>query len=132
MKKAIIALLILAVCGVLYLTFQGPAETIHLSEMVKEFVGYKGNLLQFRSDVHYFEYFIVGTVLAVLGLSMKWRAWIPGIIGCIFGLLDEVIKILLPTREFGSLDLIKDCIGTWTAISLVYAFNRVFKERKNP
>ena len=37
-----------------------------------------------------------------------------------FGLLDEVIKIALPTSEFGAVDLIKDFVGIWGAVGLVY------------
>ena len=44
----------------------------------------------------------------------------PGVIGCVFGLIDETIKIFLPTREFGAVDLVKDFIGVWVGLAIVY------------
>ncbi len=35
------------------------------------------------------------------------------------GLMDEAIKILLPTREFDAVDLVKDCIGVAIAVGIV-------------
>lgn len=32
-------------------------------------------------------------------------------VGCGIGLIDESIKVLLPTREFDFVDLVKDCVG---------------------
>ena len=116
-------------CGVMFLTFQGPAQTTRFSETVREWTGYKGDSVHFRSDINYVEYFIVGLVVAVFGLSMGWKAWKPEVIGCGFGLLDEVIKIALPTREFGSVDLIKDFIGVWVAVAIVYGGKRLSRNR---
>lgn len=130
MKKVSIVLLVLVVCGVLFLTFQGPKQTTYLSETVREWVGYKGDSVHFRSDVHYVEYFIVGLVVAVFGLSMRWKFWISGFIGCGFGLLDEVIKIALPTREFGPVDLIKDFVGIWVAVGLVCGVRWLSRNKK--
>lgn len=129
MKKVSIVLLALVVFGVLISTFQGPTQTTYLSETVRGWVGYKGDSVHFRSDVNYVEYFIVGLVMAVFGLSMRWKFWILGVIGCGFGLLDEVIKIALPTREFSSVDLIKDFAGIWMAVGLVYGISRIKKEK---
>ena len=36
-----------------------------------------------------------------------------------FGLLDESIKILLPTREFSAVDLVKDFIGAGIAFEVI-------------
>jgi hypothetical protein len=129
LKKVSIVLLALVVFGVLISTFQGPTQTTYLSETVRGWVGYKGDSVHFRSDVNYVEYFIVGLVMAVFGLSMRWKFWILGVIGCGFGLLDEVIKIALPTREFSSVDLIKDFAGIWMAVGLVYGISRIKKEK---
>ena len=54
--------------AVVFLTLQGPKETMALSESFREWfrkIGYKGNANQFRSDVQLIEYFIVG-IAAVL------------------------------------------------------------------
>lgn len=110
------------------MSFQGPTQTIRLSETVREWVGYEGDSVHFRSDVHYVEYFIVGIAVAVFGLNMRWKAWLPGVIGSGFGLLDEVIKIALPTREFGLMDLIKDFIGVWAAVAVVYGVHMIIRK----
>ena len=48
-------------------------------------------------------------------------------LGCGFGALDELIKIVLPTREFGGVDLIKDFIGVWVAVVIVYLVSYLVK-----
>ena len=119
-KKFIAVLLVIIVfSAVLFLTFQGPEETTSLSEKVRIWIGYKGNPVQFRSDVHLVEYFIVGVAAIVLAWTMGWRLWVGAIIACGFGLLDETIKIFLPTREFGVVDLIKDFIGIAIALGIL-------------
>ena len=74
MKKFTTILLVLMACGVMFLTFQGPTQTTRLSETVREWTGYKGDSVHFRSDINYVEYFVVGLVVAVFGLSMGWKA----------------------------------------------------------
>ena len=61
-----------------------------------------------------------GLVVGVFGIERGWKIWIPGVLGCGFGALDETIKIFLPTREFGAVDLVKDCIGVWVGLAIVY------------
>ena len=34
-------------------------------------------------------------------------------LGCGFGRLDEGIKVLLATREFDIVDIVKDWVGVW-------------------
>lgn len=132
LKIPAMILLLIVAGAVLYLTFQGPQETTSLSEAFREkamLLGYKGDALQFRSDIHLVEYFIVGIAVAIFGIVMNYPIWIPGVIGCGFGLMDECIKILLPTREFSAVDLIKDCIGVWAAVAVVYGVKWGRKER---
>ena len=120
MSKKIIAgiLTALVIGAVLFLTLQGPEETTALSESVRKWIGYQGSGAAFRSDVHLIEYFIVG--LAVIGLAriLGWKLWTGVLFACAFGLLDEGIKILLPTREFGMVDLVKDFFGVFAALGV--------------
>lgn len=48
-------------------------------------------------------------------------------IGCVFGLLDELIKIALPTREFDGIDLIKDFVGVVASVAIVYGIRWVLR-----
>ena len=134
MRKILTVMLLLIVAGaVLYLTFQNPQETTSLSEAFREkamLIGYKGDSIRFRSDIHLVEYFIVGIAVAVFGIVMKYPVWIPGVMGCGFGLIDECIKILLPTREFEAVDLIKDCAGVWLAVAVVYGVGWMIGRRE--
>lgn len=134
MRKILTVMLLLIVAGaVLYLTFQSPQETTSLSEAFREkamLIGYKGGSIRFRSDIHLVEYFIVGIAVAVFGIVMKYPVWIPGVMGCGFGLIDECIKILLPTREFDAVDLIKDCAGVWLAVAVVYGVGWMIGRRE--
>lgn len=40
-------------------------------------------------------------------------------VGCCVGLIDESIKVLLPTREFDFVDLVKDWGGVAAAVVTV-------------
>ena len=70
LKKVVSGQVLLAVvCRVLFLTFQGPHETVR---MWVAKMGYKRGPLEFRSDSHLIEYFVLGVVIAVffvLGLK---------------------------------------------------------------
>jgi len=130
-KKYIAGLFALAVfSAVLFLTFQGPQETTSLSESVRTWIGYKGDSVHFRSDVHYIEYFIVGVASIVLAWTLGWRLWVGAIIACGFGLLDETFKIFLPTREFSGIDLIKDVIGIAVALGILTLVKHVKDKQK--
>lgn len=47
------------------------------------------------------------------------------LIGCGVGLIDEGIKVLLPTREFDATDLMRDFIGMVLAVGIVGLIRRV-------
>lgn len=107
-------LLLLVVFGVIFLTLQGPEDTVRLSESFRKValqIGYTGDARQFRSDVHIIEYFIVGLFAVIFVKSIGIKIWIGIVSTCIIGILDETVKILLPTREFSFIDLIKDFAG---------------------
>ena len=107
-------LLIGMIVAMLFLTFQDSAGTVKLSEGIRlwvEKLGIKTEFHSFRSNAHLLVYFVFGIVLSLFGgeLGLKW--WIVLLLGIGFGLLDESLKILLPTREFEVLDLIRNWIG---------------------
>lgn len=45
-------------------------------------------------------------------------------VGCCVGLIDEGIKVLLPTREFDFVDLVKDWVGIGLAAFVVLILKR--------
>lgn len=131
MKDKIICglLLCFVIISVLVLACQTPEQTFAVSETVRGWafkIGYTRGALEFRSDVHLIEYFIVGVALTAFAIAMKWKLWLAGIAGCCFGLTEEIIKIFLPTREFGAVDLIKDCVGVWLAVLFVYGITKLW------
>jgi len=46
------------------------------------------------------------------------------LIGCGIGLVDESIKMLLPTREFDFVDLVKDWVGVTAAMLVIWLIKR--------
>lgn len=122
MKRIIAGVVLIAVIGgVLFLTLQGPKETTELSDKVWKKaakLGYKGTKTQFRSDFHMVEYFVVGIVMILFCLAMGWKMVTGACIACALGLLEETLKIFLPTREFSWIDFGKDCIGVGIAFVL--------------
>lgn len=130
MKKILAGILtVLVLSCVVFFTLQGPKETTALSENVRKWIGYKGTGKAFRSDVHLVEYFIVG--FAVIGLAklLGWKRWTGVLAACVFGLLDEGLKVLLPTREFGVIDLIKDFFGAFAALGVWYLADKISAEK---
>ena len=45
-------------------------------------------------------------------------------VGCCVGLIDEGIKVLLPTREFDFVDLVRDWIGVSVAAGTIAIIKR--------
>lgn len=135
MKKiAASILLVLVLASVLFLALQGPTETNDLSNKVRRFftsLGYKGNNRQFRSDFHLIEYFAVGIASILFCRAMGWKIWIGLVITCLFGFLEETLKIFLPTREFGVVDFVKDCIGALIASVIVFSVVSVKRLRQH-
>ena len=129
-KKTAAIFLILALLMVLFFTFQNPEQSRDLSEAVRswlESIGIDVEYKSLRSNIHILEYFIVG--LAVCGYCRK--PWIGALIGCGIGLLDECLKVFLPGREFSTGDLIKDYVGIWVAVGLVYVGSRIRQVKKS-
>jgi len=136
MTKKIITgiLLLLILSAVLYLALQGPQETTSLSnafyQKAKE-LGYTGTHLQFRSDIHLPEYFIVALAAMLFCRAMGQKPYIGAAGACLFGLLEETIKIFLPTREFGPRDLLMDLTGAALALFLFLTVTAI-RRNKHP
>ena len=135
MKKVIAGLLLVVIlAGVLFLALQGPKETTELSENVRKWflkLGYRGTASQFRSDFHLIEYFVVGLALMFFACAAHIRLWKALIAGCFIGLLEETLKIFLPTREFSATDWLKDCTGIAAAFLLVVLIRAVYHRIKH-
>lgn len=126
-KTAYGILLAFVLISILLLTLQGPEGTVRLSETVRlqfEKIGYQSDFHAFRSDAHLVVYFILGAALGLFGRTCGWRWWIAAALGCGFGLLDEGIKVLLPTREFDAVDLLKDWIGIGLGTAAVWMLTK--------
>lgn len=109
------------IVGIFYLTLQAPDETICLSNTVSEWLkklGLHTDSHALRSNAHLVEYFLLGIVLTLLGRSMGWKTWRAIAIGCACGVVDECLRIFLPTREFDGGDLLKDFVGIAVAATI--------------
>lgn len=118
-KKTAAVFFALAVCMVLFFTFQRPEQSRDLSEAVRiwlEKIGIQVEYKELRSNIHVLEYFIVGLAVCGVCRSRGWKVWVGAVIGCGIGVVDEGIKVLLPGREFSSGDLIRDFIGILCAV----------------
>jgi len=120
LKKRVYGILLAAaVIAILLLTFQDSAGTVRLSEGLQlwlERFGLKSDFHSFRSNAHLILYFLFGIVLCLYGRECGWHWWAILAVGCCVGLIDESIKVLLPTREFDFVDLVKDWVGVAVAI----------------
>lgn len=128
LKKIIYGiLLIAAVIAILFLTFQDSAGTVRLSEGLRlwlERFGVHSDFHSFRSNAHLVLYFIFGLILTLFGRKFGWSWWMILAVGVGVGLIDESIKVLLPTREFDVVDLIKDWIGVAVAVGVNLAIGK--------
>ena len=118
-KRVYGILLIAAALTILLLTLQDSAGTVKLSEGLRlwlERFGLKSDFHSIRSNAHLVLYFLFGIVLCLFGRECGWRWWVILAAGCCVGLIDEGMKVLLPTREFDFVDLVKDWGGIIFAI----------------
>lgn len=127
-KTTATILLILAVAMILFFTFQDAEGTTRLSESVRQWLegyGIKAESHALRSNIHILEYFIVGLAVLAFGASRGWTVVISVIVCAGIALLDESIKVLLPTREFDVVDLIKGWVGVAVAVGIAVLIRRV-------
>ena len=122
-KRVYGILLIAAALTIFLLTFQDAAGTVRLSEGLRlwlERFGLKSDFHSIRSNAHLVLYFLFGIVLCLFGRECGWRWWVILAAGCCVGLIDEGIKVLLPTREFDFVDLVKDWVGVVAAMLVIW------------
>ena len=128
LKKIVYGILLIAAAvTILLLTFQDAAGTVKLSEGLRlwlERFGLKSDFHSFRSNAHLVLYFLFGIVLCLYGRECGWNWWVILAAGCCVGLIDEGIKVLLPTREFDFVDLVKDWVGIGLAAFVVLILKR--------
>lgn len=128
MKKIVYGiLLVAAVLTILLLTFQDAAGTVKLSEGLRlwlERFGLKSDFHSIRSNAHLVLYFLFGIVLCLYGRECGWSWWAILAMRCCVGLIDEGIKVLLPTREFDVADLVKDWVGVVVVVGMIALKNR--------
>ena len=128
MKKIIYGILLIAAAlTILLLTLQDAAGTVKLSEGLRlwlERFGLKSDFHSIRSNAHLVLYFLFGIVLCLYGRECGWSWWAILAMGCCVGLIDEGIKVLLPTREFDFVDLVKDWVGVAAAMLVIRLIKR--------
>lgn len=133
-KKLSVVFLVLAIGMVVFFTFQDRVASFELTEKIRIWLSDHNVELRYetlRTNAHLVEYFILGLALAIYAKSKNFKFWIPMVVGCGIGVLDESIKILLPGREFGNGDLVRDIIGVGAAIVFVKVWNSVFRREKS-
>jgi hypothetical protein len=126
-KRVYGILLIAAALTIILLTLQDSAGTVKLSEGLRlwlERFGLRSDFHSIRSNAHLVLYFLFGIVLCLYGRECGWRWWVILAVGCCVGLIDEGIKVLLPTREFDFVDLVKDWVGVATAMLVIRLIER--------
>ena len=128
MKKRVYGILLIAAAlTILLLTLQDAAGTVKLSEGLRlwlEKFGLKSDFHSIRSNAHLVLYFLFGITLCLYGKECGWSWWVIILIGCGIGLIDESIKVLLPTREFDFVDLVKDWVGVTAAMLVIWLIKR--------
>lgn len=116
------------IAGILYLTFQSPEQTTRLSESARIWLknhGWEMTPKQIRSCVHIPMFFLLGLAVFIFGHMMKWKWYVSLLMAISIGLLDEGIKVFLPTREFDFRDLFKDFSGIGIAGMLTFLLFRI-------
>ena len=132
-SKYICGILVIAmITGILYLTFQTPEQTTALSERVRlllKNMGWEMTSKEIRSNVHIPLFFFLGIAVFIYGHTMKWKWYVSLMFAIGVALIDEGIKIIIPTREFDVKDLAKDFIGIGISGLLLTFIRLLFKKR---
>ncbi|MBQ6343088.1 MAG: VanZ family protein [Anaerolineaceae bacterium] len=119
-------LVLIVIVVIFYLTFQSPSQTMGLSEGVRGWLASHGIVLDsstIRSNAHLPEYILLGISLC---LFVGWKKAL--LFGPLVGIIDEVIRIPLPTRHFDIIDLLKDFAGVFLGVLLVVILKKITKK----
>ena len=123
-RWGILVLIVIAI--IFYLTFQSPSQTMGLSEGGRGWLASHGIVLDsstVRSNAHLPEYILLGISLC---LFVGWKKAL--LFGPLVGIIDEVIRIPLPTRHFDIIDLLKDFAGVILGVLLVVILKKITKK----
>ena len=116
------------IVGIFYLTFQSPSETMGLSEGFRGWLKTHGIVLDShttRSGAHLPMYFLLGFTLCL------WLGWKKSlIIGPVISMIDETLKIILPTRHLDIEDLFLDFIGVAVGVLVVCLIRKILHPKK--
>ena len=128
-KKWITLLVVIVVAGgILFLTFQTPAETKELTMKAQGLLEQSGIHIEekpLRHYIHYVLYLLLGFAICGECIARGLKLGAGLLIGCGIGIVDESLKVLLPTREFDVTDLMRDFIGVAVAAGIVVLIRRV-------
>lgn len=127
-KKTVYGALLIVILALnLFLTLQSPEGTVGLSEGLRHWLerfGFFTDFHSFRSNAHLVMFFVFGVILSLFGRACGWSWWAILLVGAGVGLIDESIKVLLPTREFDVVDLVKDWVGVAIAVLVIRLIKR--------
>lgn len=141
-KKAVAWLpAILVVLAIYVLTCQSPEQTSYLSMGVQEAVAsavsnagierktvvkqWWYNYTNFRRLAHIVEYLVLGISVGIPVNSNKRNPILSGLLICfIVSLSDQILKEILPTREFDFKDLFIDFVGYTIGVLTVTLLKR--------
>ncbi len=125
--------MIIVIIAIFYLTLQSPGDTIRVSTGLQDAfkVMLPNSSGRWTVDMHWFRtllhlplYFILGGVVYYAFSQF----WLSVVICASVAIADEVLKIFLPTREFGTVDIIFDSVGFLIGIATVYFIQMLFKK----
>lgn len=103
----VILLTILA--GVIFLTLQGLEDIIRLIESIRTVDLQSvttGDSLKFSINIYSIKYIIVELFAETFVNCIRLNLLIGIVFTCVFGILDEKVKILISTRVFSLSDLV--------------------------
>ncbi len=136
-KRFIPGLFVLAI--IIYLTCQSPEDTWRVSSGLRDFFmkilpnaygRWTTDMHWFRSLLHLPMYFVLGAFVQISIATYKKSVLICSCIS----LVDETLKVFLPTREFEIRDLGFDAVGYIIGILIValfsYCITGICKKRK--
>ncbi len=133
--KRILPILI-AFLVIMILTMQSREDTMRLSGATREYFKslIPDSTSRWTYDMHWFRtlmhlplYFLLGTITYFSLHNILKSAGI-----CLFiSLMDETVKIFLPTREFGTVDVFFDIIGFMAGIMVAFLIRYFAKSIKS-